>query len=95
MWEFDLYLYLYHGLCIGGSKRKWNRDYCSRQTKSPWGGLVVEGPVLEKGYESFVGLFPIPTRHGMTIGELANYFNEKFEINGDLTVIPMKTGKGQ
>lgn len=60
---------------------------------NPLGGLVVEGPVLEKGYESFVGLFPIPTRHGMTIGELANYFNEKFEINGDLTVIPMKNWK--
>src|SRR5699024_1098375 len=60
---------------------------------NPLGGLTVEGPVLEKGYETFVGLYPIPTRHGMTVGELAYYFNEEFEINADLTVIPMKNWK--
>src|SRR6185436_14069238 len=36
---------------------------------NPINGFDVEGPVLEKGYESFVGRYPIPTRHGMTIGE--------------------------
>ena len=38
---------------------------------NPIGGAAVEGPMLEPGFESFVGLFPIPMRHGMTIGELA------------------------
>ena len=44
---------------------------------NPIGGVAVEGPTLEPGYESFVGLFPIPMRHGMTIGELARLFNER------------------
>jgi uncharacterized protein YbbC (DUF1343 family) len=56
---------------------------------NPIGGVAVEGPVLEPGYESFVGLYPIPMRHGMTIGELANLFNERFGIGAELEVIPM------
>jgi uncharacterized protein YbbC (DUF1343 family) len=41
------------------------------------------------GFESFVGQFPIPMRHGMTIGELARFFNESCGIGADLTVVPM------
>src|SRR5688572_3291217 len=44
---------------------------------NPIGGVAVEGPMLEKGYESFVGLYELPMRHGMTIGELARLFNER------------------
>jgi uncharacterized protein YbbC (DUF1343 family) len=57
---------------------------------NPIGGEAVEGPVLEAGYESFVGQFPIPMRHGMTIGELARLFNDHFGIGADLTVVPMQ-----
>lgn len=53
---------------------------------NPIGGVDVEGPMLEPGYESFVGLFPVPMRHGMTIGELARLFNEAFGIGADLRV---------
>jgi len=56
---------------------------------NPIGGAQVEGMVLERGFESFVGMFPIPMRHGMTIGELARLFNEHFGIGADLEVIPM------
>ena len=56
---------------------------------NPIGGDEVEGPMLVPGYESFVGLFPIPMRHGMTIGELARFFNEAGGIGAALTVIPM------
>jgi uncharacterized protein YbbC (DUF1343 family) len=56
---------------------------------NPIGGVAVEGPVLEPGNESFVGLYPIPMRHGMTIGELANLFNERFGIGAELEVIPI------
>jgi uncharacterized protein YbbC (DUF1343 family) len=49
----------------------------------------VEGPMLVPGNESFVGQFPIPMRHGMTIGELAHFFNEHFEINAPLRVVEM------
>jgi uncharacterized protein YbbC (DUF1343 family) len=55
---------------------------------NPIGG-VVEGAALVAGWESFVGQFPIPMRHGMTIGELARLFNERFGIGAPLEVVPM------
>ncbi|MCY8513587.1 DUF1343 domain-containing protein [Bacillus atrophaeus] len=60
---------------------------------NPQGGQQVEGPVLEPGYSSFVGLYPIPLKHGMTIGELGLLFNKEFKINADLTVVKMKRWK--
>jgi uncharacterized protein YbbC (DUF1343 family) len=60
---------------------------------NPLGGEVVEGPVLEEKYSSFVGKYPIPLRHGMTVGELAQLFNEEFGIGADLTVVKMKKWK--
>ena len=56
---------------------------------NPLSGIRVEGNVLRRGFESFVGLYPIPMRHGMTIGELAGLFNAEFGISCDLHVIPM------
>jgi uncharacterized protein YbbC (DUF1343 family) len=55
---------------------------------NPIGGLRVEGPTLEPGFESFVGQFRMPMRHGMTIAELARYFNES--IGCQLEVVPME-----
>lgn len=60
---------------------------------NPQGGLSVDGPVLESEFSSFVGLYPIPLKHGMTVGELASFFNEEFEIGADLTVVKMKGWK--
>jgi uncharacterized protein YbbC (DUF1343 family) len=57
---------------------------------NPIGGAAVEGPMLEPGYESFVGLFPMPMRHGLTIGELALLFNDVFELGARLEVAPME-----
>ena len=56
---------------------------------NPIAGADVEGPMLVRGYESFVGQYPIPMRHGMTIGELAQLFNAEFGIGADLEVIEM------
>ena len=56
---------------------------------NPIGGEDVEGALLVPGFESFVGQFPIPMRHGMTIGELARMFNEQFEIGASLEVVKM------
>jgi uncharacterized protein YbbC (DUF1343 family) len=56
---------------------------------NPIGGAAVEGPMLVKGFESFVGMYPIPMRHGMTIGELARLFNDAFGIGADLEVVAM------
>jgi len=56
---------------------------------NPIGGDVVEGARLEEPWTSFVGQFPIPMRHGMTIGELALLFNDSFGIGANLQVIPL------
>lgn len=57
---------------------------------NPIGGTAIEGPMLEAGYESFVGQFPIPMRHGMTVGELARMFNERHGIGAALEIVPME-----
>ena len=57
---------------------------------NPIGGIAIEGPMLESGYESFVGQFPIPMRHGMTVAELARLFNERHGIGAKLEVVPME-----
>jgi uncharacterized protein YbbC (DUF1343 family) len=57
---------------------------------NPIGGVQVEGMVLEPGFESFVGMYPIPMRHGMTIGELAKLFNEEFALGAKLEVVAMQ-----
>lgn len=56
---------------------------------NPIGG-AIEGPMLEPGFESFVGQFPIPMRHGMTVAELARLFNERHGIGAELEVVPMQ-----
>ncbi len=58
---------------------------------NPINGKDLEGPILEyPEFSSFVGLYPIPVRHGMTIGELARLFNDQFLTrSADLKVIPM------
>ena len=57
---------------------------------NPIGGLQVEGNVTETTFTSFVGQFEIPTRHGMTTGELARLFNNHFGIGCDLEVVTME-----
>ncbi len=54
---------------------------------NPIGGTEVEGPVLDPALASFVGAYPIPIRHGMTMGELALMMNTEFGIGCDLTVV--------
>lgn len=57
---------------------------------NPIGGSFVEGPVLDMEYCSFVGLKPLPIRHGMTIGEVGNYLHDCFYHSLDYHVIKMK-----
>jgi uncharacterized protein YbbC (DUF1343 family) len=56
---------------------------------NPIGGDDVEGNLLDPAYASFVGQFPIPLRHGMTIGELARLFNDAYGIGASLDVVPL------
>lgn len=57
---------------------------------NPLGGDRVEGNLLDDGCRSFVGLYPLPMRHGLTFGELALYINEEFQIGAEVKVLPMQ-----
>jgi uncharacterized protein YbbC (DUF1343 family) len=57
---------------------------------NPLGGEVLEGNLLAGDCRSFVGLYPLPMRHGLTIGELARLFNDHFGLGAELEVIPMR-----
>ena len=57
---------------------------------NPLNGAYVQGPVSDAGLSSYTGFMPLPVRHGMTLGELARYFNGEGHIDAPLTVIPMK-----
>jgi uncharacterized protein YbbC (DUF1343 family) len=60
---------------------------------NPIGGEIVEGALLDTNFKSFVGMYPIPARHGMTVGELATMFNQKFGIGADLIVVRVENWK--
>jgi uncharacterized protein YbbC (DUF1343 family) len=60
---------------------------------SPIDGNRVEGPVLQAGFESFVGIYRLPVRYGMTPGELARLFNEELNLGCRLLVVPMSGWK--
>lgn len=69
---------------------RWNKRMIVLDRPNPLNGLQIEGNLLRPEYSSFVGLYPIPMRHGMTVGELALYFNSEFGIHCDLTVVAME-----
>lgn len=62
---------------------------------NPTGGVMIEGNVLRDDCTSFVGMFPIPMRHGMTFAELALYINKEFNLGAELEVIPMRGWRRQ
>lgn len=74
-------------LCMEAASRR-NMLTVVLDRPNPLGGVVVEGPTLQAGYKSFVGVHPIPVRHGMTIGELARLYHVERGLTGELKVIP-------
>ncbi|MEW6068318.1 MAG: DUF1343 domain-containing protein [Nitrospirota bacterium] len=70
-----------------------NKSIVVLDRPNPIGGHITEGTVLEMDYISFVGQRPLPVRHGMTIGEIANYLKNEFYPSLDLYVIPMQGWK--
>ena len=84
-----VYTYIYTlANCLRAAARHGIRVLvCDRP--NPIGGLAVEGSRLDPAFASFVGQYPIPLRHGMTIGEIARMFNEEFAIGAALDVVPL------
>jgi len=57
---------------------------------NPITGTILEGDILEPAYQSFVGIYPVLSRHGMTLGELAKMYNAEQRIGADLAVVPVE-----
>lgn len=75
--------------CMNAAKRLGKRVVvCDRP--NPISGKHVSGNVLDPAFASFVGQFPLPTRHGMTVAELAKLFNEYFNIGCEFEVLKME-----
>jgi uncharacterized protein YbbC (DUF1343 family) len=81
------YVYTMANCMRAAARRRLPVVVCDRP--NPIGGDTVEGACLQEPWSSFVGQFPIPMRHGMTIGELARLFNEAFGIGARLEVVPL------
>jgi uncharacterized protein YbbC (DUF1343 family) len=84
-----IYTYIYTlANCLRAARAHGTRVVvCDRP--NPINGEDIEGATLDPDYTSFVGQFPIPMRHGLTIGEAARLFNEHFGLNAPLDVVPM------
>jgi uncharacterized protein YbbC (DUF1343 family) len=70
--------------------RECGKRFIVADRPNPINGSQVEGNLLEPGFASFVGMYPIPMRHGMTVAELALMFNQEFDIGCDLEVVRMQ-----
>ena len=84
-----VYTYIYTlANCMRAASRHGVRVVvCDRP--NPVGGVAVEGAILRPEWTSFVGQFPIPLRHGLTIGEIARLFNQEFAIGAALDIVPL------
>ena len=83
------YTYIYTMAKVMEAAAEYNKQVLVLDRPNPLGGIRVEGNLVEEGYFSFVGLYPIPYQHGMSIGELAQLFNDAYGIDCQLVVIPM------
>ncbi len=91
-----IYTYIYTMANCLAAARKQGLPVVVCDRPNPIGGDTVEGPMLMRGFESFVGQYPIPMRHGMTIGELARLFNDRFGLDAKLEVVKMQNwSRGQ
>ena len=85
-----VYTFIYTlSYCMEAAKRS-GKKVIVLDRPNPIGGETVEGNLLKPDHASFVGRYPIPMRHGLTIGELACLFNDHFGIGCDLRVVPME-----
>jgi uncharacterized protein YbbC (DUF1343 family) len=88
------YTYIYTMSLAMEAAAENNVKFVVLDRPNPINGISVEGNILESKYATFVGLYPIPVRHGMTVGELARLFNEQGwfqnKVKVDLTIIEMQ-----
>jgi len=79
---------------LHGGSRETKHRFLRARPAEPARGEIIEGPMLDADKTNFVAYFPLPVRYGLTIGELAQFFNAENHIGADLHVITMRTGTG-
>ncbi|MDY0410205.1 DUF1343 domain-containing protein [Virgibacillus soli] len=84
------YTFIYTMAYVMEACAKYEKQFVVLDRPNPVSGVNVEGNLVEEDVRSFVGLLPIPNRHGMTVGELAFLFKHEFDYDCDLTVVPMQ-----
>jgi uncharacterized protein YbbC (DUF1343 family) len=87
------YTYIWTTILSLKACAKANKKVIVLDRPNPINGVDIEGELQHAGFESFVGLYPLPVRHGMTIGEIARFINEEYQIGCDLHVIEMEGWK--
>lgn len=88
-----VYTFIYTmSYCLEAAAR-YRKQVIVLDRPNPVGGIKIEGNCLRPQWRSFVGRYPLPMRHGLTIAELALLFNREFEIHCDLDVVPMQGWK--
>jgi uncharacterized protein YbbC (DUF1343 family) len=88
-----VYTFIYTmSYCLEAAK-KFGKKVIVLDRPNPVNGRMVEGNLLTPEFASFVGRYPMPMRHGLTIGELSFFFNNAFGIGCELEVIPMQGWK--
>lgn len=85
-----VYTFIYTMALAMEAARECGKRFIVLDRPNPIGGLQIEGNIHEPEFRSFVGLFALPMRHGMTAGELALLFNREFGIDCDLHIIEME-----
>ncbi len=85
-----VYTFIYTMSYCMEAAAKYGKKIIVLDRPNPVGGNFVEGNILSPEFSSFVGRYPIPMRHGLTIGEIAHLFNDYFNINCDLKVIALE-----
>ncbi len=85
-----VYTFLYTMAYCLEAAAAYNKKVLVLDRPNPVGGELVEGNIIQEECYSFVGLYPLPMRHGLTFGELALLLNNHFGIGADLEIIPMQ-----
>ncbi len=85
-----VYTFLYTMAYCLEAAAEYGKEVIVVDRPNPIGGEKIEGNPLRQDCRSFVGLYPLPMRHGLTFGELARFINREFKIGADLTVVPMQ-----
>lgn len=83
------YTYIYSMAYVMEACAEQGKQFVVLDRPNPVSGIPMEGNLVEEDVRSFVGLYPIPNRHGMTVGEIAQFYKHEIGIDCELTVIQM------